>query len=142
METKKNNTKIIAAAVAVFVILAAAFAVIYFIFSEKPVEGEKNITVDVLLADGTSTSYEINTDAEYLKEAIDGDGNITLGGSDSEYGFMITAVNGVTANDGNQEWWCLTKNGEMLMTGVSTTPINDGDKFEITLTVGYDSFSG
>ena len=42
-----------------------------------------------------------------------------------------------TADDSQQQWWCFTKGGEMLETGVDTTPIADGDAFEITLTEGY-----
>ena len=46
-------------------------------------------------------------------------------------------MDGVTADDANQEWWCFTKGGKMLETGVDSTPIADGDTFEITLTQGY-----
>ena len=49
----------------------------------------------------------------------------------------MTTVNGVTVDDSKQQWWCFTQDGEMLMTGVDTTPIADGDHFEITLTEGY-----
>ena len=49
----------------------------------------------------------------------------------------MTAVNGIAADDSKQEWWCFTKGGEEMMTGVDTTPIADGDAFEITLTEGY-----
>ena len=52
-------------------------------------------------------------------------------------GLYVTTVDGVTADDGNQEWWCFTLNGETINTGVDTTPIADGDHFEITLTTGY-----
>ena len=37
----------------------------------------------------------------------------------------------------NQEWWCFTKNGETLMTGVDDTMIADGEHYEATLTVGW-----
>ena len=33
--------------------------------------------------------------------------------------------------------WCFTKAGEMLMTGVDTTPIADGDHYEIELKTGW-----
>lgn len=50
---------------------------------------------------------------------------------------MVTTVNGVTADSSLEEWWCFTKGGETLNTGVDSTPIADGDHFEITLTTGY-----
>ena len=59
-------------------------------------------------------------------------------GTESEYGIYIKTVDGITANEENQEWWCITKGGETLFTGADTTPIADGDHFELTLTVGYD----
>ena len=37
----------------------------------------------------------------------------------------------------NQEWWCFTKGGEMLMTGVDDTMIADGEQYEATFTVGW-----
>ena len=42
-----------------------------------------------------------------------------------------------TVDDGNQEWWCLTKGGEMWNYGVDDTKIADGDAFEFTFTEGY-----
>ena len=49
---------------------------------------------------------------------------------------MLT-VDGVTADEAKQQWWCFTKGGETLMSGVDTTPIEDGDCCEITLTTGW-----
>ena len=47
---------------------------------------------------------------------------------------------GETAEESAQEWWKLTKGGEMVNTGVDATPIADGDAFELTFMVGYDEF--
>ena len=46
-------------------------------------------------------------------------------------------MGGRVADDAKQEWWCLTKGGEMWMNGVDTTEIADGDAYEFTLTVGW-----
>ena len=48
-----------------------------------------------------------------------------------------SAVSPSTADESIQQWWCFTKGGEMLMTGVDTTPIADGEHYEITFTVGW-----
>ena len=41
-------------------------------------------------------------------------------------------------DEGAQEWWKLTKGGEMVNSSADSTPIADGDHFELTFTVGYD----
>lgn len=60
-----------------------------------------------------------------------------VAGSESEYGLFVDTIDGYKADSDKQEWWCFTKGGESLMTGVSSTPIKDGDTFEATLTVGW-----
>ncbi len=50
---------------------------------------------------------------------------------------FITTVDGETADDSQQQWWCITKGGEMLMTGAGETPVADGETYELTLTTGY-----
>lgn len=135
---KKTNKKTVIIAVAVLVVLVAACAIMYAVFVQKPTAGAKNITVDVVLADGAVTTFKLSTDAEYLRGALDE--KKLIAGEESQYGMFIKTVNGVTADDAKQEWWCVTKGGEMVNTSVDATPIADGDKYEITLTVGYDSF--
>lgn len=94
----------------------------------------KTITVDVI-ANGDTATFTIETDAEMLRGALE-EQNL-IAGDESEYGLFVKTVNGITVNDANQEWWCFTKGGESLMTGVDSTRIADGDRFEITLTIGY-----
>lgn len=96
---------------------------------------EINLIFTVVDQDGAETNFDITSDKNNLKEILDAEG--LIGGSDSQYGFFVTEVNGVTADDSKQEWWCLTKNGEDWTYGVSDTTVEDGDKFEFTLTVGY-----
>lgn len=54
-------------------------------------------------------------------------------GTQGEYGLYIETVDGVTADAANQEWWCITKDGEMLNTSADLTPIADGEHYELTL---------
>ena len=49
---------------------------------------------------------------------------------------MLT-VDGETVNESNQEWWCLTKGGEMHNYGVDDTEIADGEHYEFVFTVGW-----
>ena len=128
-----NKKKIIA--VAVLLVLVAAAIVAYVCLKPSGAEGGKTITVQVIHGDGTQKDFTITTDAEFLRGALEQEGLVQ--GSESEYGLFVTAVDGETVDDSQQQWWCFTKGGEMLMTGVDTTPIADGDHFEITLTEGY-----
>ena len=85
--------------------------------------------------DGSEKEFSLSTSAGTLGEALEAEGLIE--GEDSSYGLFITAVDGEAADDSNQEWWCLTKGGEVWNYGADATEISDGDVFELTLTVGY-----
>lgn len=132
---KNNKSLKIGLLLLVFVFLIGGGLYIAKQSKANTTEGTKNITVEVIMADESSKSYEIKTDEEFLRGALDQENLIE--GSESEYGFFVLTVDGYTVNDENQEWWALSKDGESLMTGVNDTPISDGDHFEITLTVGY-----
>ena len=96
---------------------------------------EKTIAFQVVHKDGSTQDFEIATTAGTLREALEEEGLIA--GEESPYGLYVETVDGETADEGNQEWWCLTKGGEMWNYGVDDTQIEDGDAFEFTLTVGY-----
>ena len=132
----KQNKKLVIILSCVLAVLVAAFALIYIMNRPETNVGDKTITVEVVAADGSSKEYEINTNAEFLRGALEE--KDLIAGDESEYGLFVKTVDGYTANDANQEWWCFTKGGETLFTGVDTTPIADGEHYEITLTVGYD----
>ena len=95
----------------------------------------KTIAVEVVHKDESKKQLEISTDEEYLRGALEQENLIA--GEESDYGLFVKTVDGETVDDGNQEWWCFTKDGEMLNTGVDSTPIADGEHYEITFTVGY-----
>lgn len=134
MENKKNGKKIVIACI-VFAVLIASMILLYNTFKPKPVEGSKKIEAEVILADGTSKTFEIHTDAEFLREALEQ--NNLISGTESDYGLYVTTVNSVTANESKQEWWCFTVDGKTINTSVDSTPVNDGDHFEITLKTGF-----
>ena len=98
-------------------------------------EAEKNITVTVIHGDESRNVLEITTKAENLREALEPEGIIA--GDDSEFGLFVKTVDGETADDSQQQWWAVTKDGEMAETGVDGIVINDGDSYEFTLTTGW-----
>ena len=107
---------------------------VYGIHANKGTAGEKSITVTII-NEGESETRAIKTGAEFLRGALEQEGLIE--GRESEYGLYVLTVNGVTADESQQQWWCFTKGGESLNTGVDATPIADGDAFEITLKTGW-----
>ena len=122
--------------IAILVVLVAAMAFAYNTFSEKPVEGEKNITIEVVMADGEATVYEVNTDAEYLVGAMEEADGLTFEGEEGVYGLSISTINGVRADytlDG--AYWGFFVNDEYCNYGVSQQPVEDGDIFGIVYTV-------
>ena len=83
----------------------------------------------------SSPDFQIQTDAESLRGALEQESLIA--GSESEYGLFVETVDGETADMGAEEWWCFTKGGEMLATGVDDTMIADGEHYEASFTVGW-----
>ena len=138
METQKMSrpgSKKVLLGVVALVVAAAALLAVYLLARPQAAAGEKNITVEVVLTDGSAEETAITTTEEYLRGALEQAGMIA--GEESEYGLFVTSVNGVAADESAEQWWCFTKGGESLATGVDSTPIADGDHFEITLTEGY-----
>lgn len=135
MNTKQKSTKkTIIALAALLAVIAVLFGV-YQMTLKTTVQGAKTITVEVIHKDGSQKSFEYHTDREYLGETLTDEGLVS--GESGAYGLFITSVDGETADDANQEWWCITQNNEQLNTSADQTPIADGEKYELTLTVGY-----
>ena len=131
---KKNNKGVIA--LIIVLVLAAAALVIWQTNKRETQQGGKEITVNVDHLNGDDTTFTIHTDEEYLRGALEQEDLIE--GTESEYGLYVLTVDGETVDEGAQEWWKLTKGGEMVNSSADSTPIADGDHFELTFTVGYD----
>lgn len=127
----KKSVKIILGVSGVVVLIAALVAV-WMIFGAKPQEGAKAITIEVINSADESTMYELNTDAEYLRQAMDEAEGLTYDGTESEYGMMISTVNGEVADyNVNGAYWGFYVNGEYCNYGIDTQPVLDGDAFVI-----------
>lgn len=134
MEQKQNRMKSILMGTT-FVVIILAMVFIYISVKPEAEKGAKKITIQVVIPDEETKEFVISTDALYLRKALDEEGLIE--GDDSESGYFITAVNGRKADPSKEEWWCITKEGEDVFTGVDLTPITDGDQYELTLMAGY-----
>ena len=134
--TKKTSNKKIVIAAVVLVLVAAVFAGGYRVLSPKAAEGSKNITIEVVDDQAQSTMYEVNTDAEYLGDAIRETEGLTVEGTEGDYGLMVDTVNGIVADyNTNGAYWAFYLNGEYCNYGMDEQPILDGEEYQIVYTV-------
>ncbi|MBR3910595.1 MAG: DUF4430 domain-containing protein [Anaerotignum sp.] len=117
------------------IVLCIAAGVLFHINKPETTAGEKEINVVVVHADQTENTFTYQTDAEYLADVLLE--NKLVDGDMGSYGLFITTVDGETADDSKQQWWCITKGGEQVNSGADALPIADGDQFELTMMEGY-----
>ncbi|MBQ4110239.1 MAG: DUF3048 domain-containing protein [Clostridia bacterium] len=131
--SRRNITIITASVVCALLIAVFLTGIFFFGWFSGDI---KNISVKVVYADETSDVFEISTRVETLREALEE--NKLISGEETEMGLFVKTVNDVTINEENEEWWCFTKDDEMLSSGVDDTYISNGDMYKITFTVGFD----
>jgi hypothetical protein len=121
--------------VVILAILVVTVGIIGLMNRPTATVGAKTVTVEVIHGDGAKKVFTLHTDAETLRSACDEQQLIQ--GEDGEYGLYVLTVDGETADDSQQQWWCITKNGEEHFYGVDDTMIENGDKYEFTLKTGW-----
>ena len=130
-QTKKSNKKVIIGVIALVAVIAV-LAIVYSVFREKPVEGAKSITIEVIDNEQNSTTYEVDTDAEFLRQAMEEADGLEFSGTESDYGLMVETVNGVTADyNADGAYWSFYVNDTYCNYGVDSQPVEDGDAFQI-----------
>ena len=132
-----QKKKILLAVVALAVV-AAALVLVWRLTAPTGETGAKTVTVQVIHSDGTSRDFTVETEEAYLGPVLVSEGVVV--DNQGPYGLYFFTADGETADEGAQEWWKLTKDGEMVNTSADATPIADGDHFELTFMVGYDEF--
>lgn len=129
----ENKKKIVS--IGVLAAAVALLAVVFLAFRQKPVEGSKAITIEVVDNEQKNITYDVKTDAEYLRQAMEEANGLEFSGTESEYGMMMTTVNGVTADyNVNGAYWSFYINGEYCNYGIDTQPVHDRDAFRIVYT--------
>ena len=131
----KSNTKKVILGAGILVVLFAIVLTMFIVLREKPTDGEKSITIEVVNSAQQSTIYELDTDAQYLRQAMEEADGLTFDGDEGEYGMMVMTVNGETADyNVDQSYWSFYVNGEYCNYGIDTQPVADGDAFKIVYT--------
>lgn len=128
-----NNKKAKIIAGILLVLLVAAVILAYVFLSPSGTAGSKTIVFQVTHSDGSTKEFEISTGSENLRGALEQEALIS--GDESAYGLFVTSIDGETADDGQRQWWCFTKDGEMLNTGVDDTMIADGEHYEAAIAI-------
>ncbi len=133
---RKTQTKIFLSLISLLVLMAVA-ALGLISCDKKEEEKDPNaVTVTIEITDdkGEKTSKEYSSStaktlADILKE------NNLVEGEDSEYGFYITAVNGITADyNTDGAYWALYKNSEYMMTGADGETLEAGAVYGLVYT--------
>lgn len=126
-----KGTKKTLFALAALAVAAALMLGLWYFNRPQAQAGAKTVVVVVVHGDESTKEFTYHTDAEYLGQVLLEEKLVE--GEDSQYGLFITAVDGEAAQDSLRQWWCITKEGERVDTGADSTPILDGDHFELTM---------
>ena len=113
---------------AALVLLIALFCAASFLLSPQANEGDKHIVFQATGLDGTAKSFDIQTEAETLAEALLEQKLIDA--EEGPYGLWVTAVFGEAADGASNQYWMFYKDGVELATGISDTYIADGEHYE------------
>ena len=97
-------------------------------------EGETTFYFTAQDLDGTVTKYEIHTDAKTVGEAL-----VALelvSGDESDWGLMVTSVNGITADwEAEKAYWAFYIGEEYAQTGVDATDIVADTEYSFVKTI-------
>ena len=94
-------------------------------------KGSKTVVVEVKVGE-ESVDFIIHSDKTYLGDALLE--YELIEGEESQFGIYIKKVNGIVADyDVDKTYWGFYKNGEQMMSGVSTTEFADGEHYELVL---------
>ncbi len=136
MEKKGNNKKIIIGVVALLAALLLAL-VGYTLLKPEAQVGAKTVEIVVVSEDQSEKAYQVQTDAEYLQQAMDEAEGLTYSGTEGDYGLMIDTVNDEVASfEENGAYWGFSVNDEYCNYGIGEQPVADGDIFTIAYTIG------
>lgn len=138
MTQSKQNRALLIIAIALFAAVLG-MALLYPVFAPQTSVGAKNITIQVTDNQQNTTDYSVNTNAEYLRQAMEETKGLSFTGTEGQYGLMILSVNGITANwEQDHAWWSIYVNNELANYSIDQQPIADGDVIHLEYTTEAD----
>lgn len=120
----------------VFVALVAVIAVMLGIYKytrPETVKGAKEYAVTVVHSDGAKAVFLLDTDAEFLADALlEAE---LIAGEEGPYGLTVITVDGEDAVwETDNAYWCIYIGEEMATVGISQIPVYDGSAFTMEYT--------
>ena len=127
-----KNKKLVVLALAL-VVLVGALVGVYVATRPDTVKGAKEYAVTVVHSDGAKAVFLLDTDAEFLADALMEAELIK--GEDGPYGLTLITVDGEDAVwDTDNAYWCIYIDEEMATVGISAIPVYDGSAFRLEYT--------
>ena len=124
------NKKTILGIVAL-VLVVALLGGLYYVNRPQTSSGSKAFTLVVVHSDGTEKTFDLNTDREFLGDALRDEKLIE--GVDG----MILICDGEEASwEKDNAYWAFYLGEEYATAGADTTPVNGGEFFKLVYTLG------
>ena len=133
MEKRKSEKcRTVIALIALTVVVGICLA---FWLARRPETsaGAKALSIQVIHGDGSVKDFVIQTEAEYLAQALLKHEPLGVNGREDQFGLYIQTVDGETASDAERTFWSISKDGVALTVGASSQPVADGEHYELTL---------
>ncbi|MBQ2936060.1 MAG: DUF4430 domain-containing protein [Lachnospiraceae bacterium] len=131
--TKKQKITLVSVFAAILVVIGVIAGVLNYRATQA---GMKEFQVEVVSErDGYLEITDCKSDAEFLGEFLRTYESCVW--EDSTYGIYIKGFDGMMEDIDNQYWWCVTVNGESVMTGADEIPLADNDTYTFTLMQGW-----
>ena len=127
---KKHNNKHFLLSFLIIVMLIAA-ELLTMVSCDDTIQDtnvSKSFKFEVVFADGSSKTYDVKTEKNYVGEALIDEGLIY--GEDSAYGlYVMTVCDEYHKYEEDGKYWAFYVGGEYAMSGVDTTLIQDGEVY-------------
>ena len=123
-----NKKKLIS--ILIILIIAIGGLSLYRALSPKGVEGNKEVTINVIV-EGENINYTENfkTDELFLEAVLSANSKeLGLTMTDTQYGPMVTGLKDYMADE-TKEFFSISINGVDAMVGVKEIPVNDKDVY-------------
>ncbi|MBR3965158.1 MAG: DUF4430 domain-containing protein [Clostridia bacterium] len=125
-----KNKKLILGCVAAVLVLAALVGV-WFAFAKGVSPGNKSVIIEVVNKAGETATYNVRTDAEYLRDVMEEADGLTF----VEENGMVMSVNGERADYvADKAYWAFYIGDAYCNYGINEQPVADGDVFRIVYT--------
>ena len=98
---------------------------------------EGNVKFDFVVShkDGSKVTYKVESTKNTLEGALTESTPPIISGEEGPYGLYVTVVDGEEASwDKDKAYWAFYKDGELLLEGVSSTIVKNGDIIEAVYT--------